>query len=255
MSETEKARIETERKFHNSRFGSEEDFRGHLNRWYAAIESGKAEQDELVKKLAKDKTVLEYGCSDGDLSLGILNLPSITNRAHGIDISDKAIDKANARARSMKAQPLFLTMNAEKLDYSDGMFDLVFGRGIIHHLDLQASLSEIKRVLKPGGRAIFLEPMGHNIALNWYRNRTPSLRTPDEHPIVIADFELAESIIGETITKFYGLTTLLAVPFQKYRIGPGVMKICERIDSLLFNIPLIRKNAWFVLMVMKKSEN
>lgn len=38
----------------------------------------------------------------------------------------------------------------------------------------------------------FSEPLGHNPIINWYRNRTPEMRTEDEHPLLIKDIEFAK---------------------------------------------------------------
>jgi hypothetical protein len=54
--------------------------------------------------------------------------------------------------------------------------------------DLSLACSEIARVLRPGGPAIFVEPLGHNPLINAYRKRTPALRTVDEHPPTKARF-------------------------------------------------------------------
>jgi len=48
-------------------------------------------------------------------------------------------------------------MGAERLDYADESFDVVFGFAILHHLDLKPAIAELYRVLKPGGIAYFAE--------------------------------------------------------------------------------------------------
>ncbi len=81
-------------------------------------------------------------------------------------------------------------MDAENLKFNDHTFDLVYGSGILHHLSIEKAIVEIKRVLKKDGRAIFYEPLGHNIFINIFRLLTPSLRSEDEHPLLIKDLEL-----------------------------------------------------------------
>jgi demethylmenaquinone methyltransferase/2-methoxy-6-polyprenyl-1,4-benzoquinol methylase len=48
-------------------------------------------------------------------------------------------------------------MPAEQLIYASGTFDVVIGNAILHHLELNTAIFEIKRVLKKGGRIIILE--------------------------------------------------------------------------------------------------
>ena len=51
-------------------------------------------------------------------------------------------------------------MPAESLIYDNDIFDFVLGVSILHHTDVTLVEREIARVLKPGGRALFIEPMG-----------------------------------------------------------------------------------------------
>jgi ubiquinone/menaquinone biosynthesis C-methylase UbiE len=53
----------------------------------------------------------------------------------------------------------FLAMNAEAMSFEDNKFGLVYGRWIIHHLDVDRCFSEVAPVLKPNGVASFYEPM------------------------------------------------------------------------------------------------
>src|SRR3546814_4334755 len=54
------------------------------------------------------------------------------------------------------------------------------------------------RVLRPGGRAVFIEPLGLNPAIELYRRFTPSARTPDEHPLLRRDFRRFDAAFGST---------------------------------------------------------
>ena len=74
-------------------------------------------------------------------------------------------------------------MDAHDLQFDEGTFDLVIGNGILHHLDLDVSTNEILRVLKPNGRAVFLEPLSANPLLMVFRWLTPKARTEDESPL------------------------------------------------------------------------
>lgn len=247
------SRKESERDFHNQRYGGEVDPRDGLDRWYTAVDSAFRGQNELIRQMPTSAKILEYGCADGRLSLLEERLAQRFRRFHGIDISDRAIARARETASSIGLSGTrFEVMDAEAMTYPEGEFDLVFGRGIVHHLDLQKCFGEIARVLRPGGRAVFVEPMGHNPVLNWYRNRTPALRTPDEHPLRMADFELAKRFFSNLELRFFGLSTLLAVPLRETKVGTSAMKLCEVADRYLLRVPLIQQNAWFVLMQLTR---
>jgi SAM-dependent methyltransferase len=244
----------SERDFHNQRFGDEHDSREHLDKWYEALAACYRAQDEQVRRWGKGARVLEYGCADGKISLGTFDLKNDFGSYHGIDISDKAIEHATRKAARLGlANCAYSVMDAEKLTFPDESFDVVFGRGILHHLDLKRCYGEIARVLKSGGKAFFNEPLGHNPALNWYRNRTPDLRTPDEHPLLMSDFDLAKSYFATVECKFFGLATVAGVPFRKTPLGSPLMKLLENTDRLLLSVPFVKQNAWSVLMVLTRA--
>jgi SAM-dependent methyltransferase len=250
---TDPQRKESERAFHNERYGGVVDSRESLNKWYAAVGTGARRQIECIEALAEGAKVLEYGCADGRLSLIEEDIARNAEQFFGIDISDQAIDTARSTAAKLAFDHChFEPMDAERMSFGDSEFDLIFGRGIIHHLDLNKSFAEIKRVLRPGGNAVFFEPMGHNPAINRFRKKTPELRTPDEHPLLAKDFRLAQSHFRRVETEFFGLTTLGAVPFAGTSFGRGLMNACERTDRLLLRIPGLRRNAWFVLLTLTK---
>lgn len=242
-------RLRREQEFHNQVFS--DGSREQLGKWYEAIRVATDEQDRLVLQHGRDKVVLEYGCADGDLSLNQLRLPELAAELHGIDISDYAVGKAAAlaRRRGYDRNSYFHVMNAEATTLPSGYFDLVYGRGIIHHLNVNAAFAEIARMLRPDGMAIFLEPMGHNPAINWFRRRTPELRTPDEHPLLESDFEMARKHFGRVRIDYYALTSLAAIPLR----SPWLLRRLEALDQLLFHLRAARRNAWFALMVARKS--
>lgn len=78
-------------------------------------------------------------------------------------------------------------MNANRLGFGDETFDLVFGAGILHHLDLPTAIEEVRRVLRPGGTCVFHEPLGVNPVGKLVRALTPSARTADERPLGMDD--------------------------------------------------------------------
>lgn len=60
----------------------------------------------------------------------------------------------------------FFAMPMEKMDLPDASFDFVFGCAVLHHVMVEEALRETMRVLKPGGRYGFVEPLGENPAFN-----------------------------------------------------------------------------------------
>jgi len=247
-------RLLRERDYHNRRYGADEaDPRAHLDKAYVAIVRLRQLQADLLRSLGRGKAVLEYGCADGGLSIDMLDVPTFAGTLDGIDISDNAIATANDKARRHGIENArFQMMNAEALRFADDSFDVVFGSGILHHLELNKAFSEIARVLRPGGTAVFLEPLGHNPVLNWYRERTPGLRTPDEHPLLKQDLKLAERYFQSVDSIMAGLTTPIAALVSNTQRNAWIVTLLDRCDQIVFRIPGMRWQAWFTCLVMRK---
>jgi SAM-dependent methyltransferase len=240
-------RLNSEREFHNLRF--EQETRLAQGKYYAGIKHGTWAFEREVLRIADNADVLEYGC--GSAIQGI----EVARRAKsltGIDISEVAVKKARLEAKEAGLDNTeYIVMDAENMTFKQNSFDLIFGRGIIHHLDLNRAFSSIAEALRPGGTALFWEPLGHNPALTAYRLFTPNARTPDEHPIVRSDIRLAEKYFGDVSLRFCGLTTMATVPFRDSKLGDRFLKVADRIDQTLFRTPA-RWMAWHARIELRQ---
>jgi SAM-dependent methyltransferase len=134
----------------------------------------------------QNKTILEYGCGQGDFALWLLEQGATV---FGIDISEFNVRRCEEKAKARKLDPdryKFGVMNAHETTFADCFFDLVVGNGILHHLDLAAAMQEVERILKPGAKALFQEPLGDNPLLKLYRS-IARIHTPDERPLTRDD--------------------------------------------------------------------
>ena len=132
-------------------------------------------------------------------------------------------------------------------------FDLVFGSGILHHLNLKKSVSEISRILKNNGEMVFLEPLGTNPLINLYRKLTPKSRSEDEHPFLKKDFDFISSLFTNVTVKYYGFFTLIFFLFYKSPKKSLVFKIISRLDYYFLKIKYFKNFAWSVLIIAKKN--
>jgi SAM-dependent methyltransferase len=115
---------------------------------------------------------------------------------------------------------------------------------------LHKAFAEIARTLKPGGHAIFVEPLGHNPVINAYRNRTPDLRTEDEHPLMMSDLKMAEKYFGQVEAHYFHLGSLAAAPLVGMKLFDPVLNLLDGVDSAMFKaLPFLRKHAWAVVLV------
>jgi SAM-dependent methyltransferase len=240
-----KTRQEREAEFHDKTFG--EGTRQKAAKFYAVSQGGFNHYRALLRDGTAGQDVLEYGCGPGSSAFLLAREGA---RFHGIDISPVAIEQAKASAQQAGLEGLDLrVMDAETLDFPDGSFDLVCGLAILHHLDLARAYAEVARVLRPGGRAVFLEPLGHNPLINLYRRLTPRMRTVDEHPLRKADLNAARACFTTVEARFFTLSTLAAVPLRNLPGFRALLGALERIDQAAFRIlPPARKHAWNVVL-------
>lgn len=130
--------------------------------------------------------LLDLGCGWGEDAVWFAEQGACTV---GVDISPRMLSLAagHAARRGVRESVFPLRAAAESLPFADGSFDVVFGRGTLHHVDVPASLKEVYRVMKPGGVAVFSEPLADNPVLNIYRRLNRSIRSPLETPIRYRD--------------------------------------------------------------------
>jgi SAM-dependent methyltransferase len=238
-------RLDIEKDFHNKRFEEGDDRQAQM-KYYWAVANGSDRYWNNVKMAAPGARILEYGCALGDKSE---ELTGSCASYDGIDISDVAIDHATGLYGRENVR--FHVMDAMHMTFPDNSFDLIFGSGIIHHLDTEQSIKEIRRVLSPMGRAWFWEPLGLNPLINLYRTVTPSARTPDEHPLLPRDFRIMQKHFGNVNLDYFGLTTLGAVPFRNSKLGAPLRAACETIDSAILAVPGLRNIAWYSLIGLR----
>jgi SAM-dependent methyltransferase len=246
------ARQDREQEFHDRLYAGGDHVRGEAAKFYTAAGGAYDYYEGELRKLAPGRRVLEYGCGPGSYSFFLARHGA---EVTGVDISPVAMERARQTARSegVEDRTTFEAMDCENLDFEAGTFDVVCGEGIIHHVDVRKAYGEISRVLKDDGTAVFLEPLGHNPLINLYRSRTPELRTPDEHPLLIGDLEMANEFFADVDMRFFNLMSLAAVPLRKSRWFEPLSTRLHAFDRALFDrIPWARKHAWMAAMVMRR---
>tara|TARA_X000001036_G_scaffold401251_1_gene406231 strand:- start:746 stop:1489 length:744 start_codon:yes stop_codon:yes gene_type:complete len=238
-----------ERKFHN-KLQSQKKGRFE-NIFYKAINNMNIDFFDYLKNNVKDCKILDYGCGVGSFAEKISKFKP--EKIFGIDISEVSIDKANKRAKELNFEAKFSVDNCEKTKFEDNTFDLVYGSGIIHHLETEKSLNEIYRILKPGGDFVFMEPLGTNPIINLYRKLTPGSRSSDEHPLIQKDFRYIKYKFINTKVRYYGLMTLFFFPFYKNPEISKFFRLLINVDQFLFKLKFFRLFAWSVLIIAKKN--
>lgn len=118
-------------------------------------------------------TVLDVGCGPGMMAEYCVEKDF---KFFGIDISEKMIDECINRFGHMNSTH-FSVGKLQKLDFSDAFFDVVLCMGVLEYIDaaeLDDAVSEMARVLKPGG-TIIVSLMNENSFFVWNRRWRNSL--------------------------------------------------------------------------------
>lgn len=103
---------------------------------------------KTLKEKKPDAKVLDIGCGDGWVSIGLAKLGF---SVWGIDSSETAIKRAKERAEKESVDVDFRVGNALNLPYEDSFFDAMVDRGLLHHIlpeNREKYFENILRVLK-----------------------------------------------------------------------------------------------------------
>ena len=162
-------------------------------------------------------------------------------------------DCANRTAFSVQA--------AESLNYADESFDVLCGIDILHHIEIEQAVLEARRVLKPGGLAVFKEwveaPLfdrlrESRLMLRLFP-REASLEnhiTHDERKLNKAEVEFIKGAFGEAHLQRFHLTMRLSrLVGNSFSVATGLSKIDQRMMSLF---PFMRPFAGSVVFVLRK---
>jgi SAM-dependent methyltransferase len=246
-TDTMESKQAREREFHNAAFSDNR--RDRMVRAYGILHDSLIFYESFIREHARGARMLEFGC--GKTAMGS-RLGGEAREIVGIDISDVAVKEAADRAAAIGLSARYQVMDAERLEFPDASFELICSAAILHHLDLHKAYSEIARTLTANGHAIFMEPLAYNPAINLYRRMTPHLRTPDEHPLTMADLKLASTYFDYVDVRYYSLTTLAAIPFRGTpKLFWRLLKGLEAVDRGLFAVlPFTRRYAWQVVIVL-----
>lgn len=163
------------------------------------------------KKKLMGKKILEIGCGLGEASVYFAKQGA---DVVATDISQGMVNLAFKVAACHKVKINGQECSAEQLPFDNGTFDIVYAANVLHHVDIDKTLCEVKKVLKPNGLFICWDPIKYNPAINIYRRLARGVRTIDEHPIDKAYLNSIKKHFSNVTSRgFWFLTNLVFVKY------------------------------------------
>jgi ubiquinone/menaquinone biosynthesis C-methylase UbiE len=172
----------------------------------------------LPRRVAFDsyrgRRLLEVGCGAG---VDLVRFARAGAVVTGVDLSRTSIDLAQKNIEQNGLQADLHIMNGEALQFPDYSFDVVYAHGVLQYTaDADRMISEIHRVLKPGGEAIL---MVYN-RNSWLNFMSKFARVPLEH-------EDAPVLRKFSIPEFREMLK----PFRSSRIVPERFPVRTKLHS------------------------
>jgi SAM-dependent methyltransferase len=201
------------------------------------------------------KDLLDFGCGMGEESVYFAKLGA---HVTGIDISEVGIASLKKRAAYHHLDINAFEMRVDPTSFPDESFDRIHGLGILHHIGIKPGLAEVRRLLRPGGIAVFLEPIGNSKAVEavktWLMTNARFLGhfdhvTEHEHNLGWKEIEDAVATFSDAAVFPYHLLYRL-----KRFLPESALALVRQIDNGLLSLfPPLRHYAGGCAIRVRKS--
>jgi ubiquinone/menaquinone biosynthesis C-methylase UbiE len=130
--------------------------------WLVTFGRERALRERLIDiaGIAAGETVIDIGCGTGSLAVAAKRRVGRLGKVLGIDASPEMIAQARAKSSKSALDVEWQVAGAEALPVADASVDVVLSTLMMHHLPRavrRVAADEIRRVLKPGGRALVVD--------------------------------------------------------------------------------------------------
>lgn len=200
----------------------------------------------------RGRRVLELGCGMGVVSVVLGRRGAAVL---GIDVSPGMIDIArrNAALHGLEGLVEHRVMSAEAMELPDASFDLVFGFVYLHHLQPTLAASEVRRVLRPGGRAVFVDPIQTSRAMATLRSwvPVPCLESPGGGSLTPEDIAEVSRHFATARLRHFECTARFE---RLLRWAPFVRALYRADARLLEWFPFLRRFSRYVVLELERGD-
>lgn len=204
---------------------------------------------ELVRRVGEGMDVLEVGCGTGLL---LSRVAGFARSAKGIDLSPGMLERAKARGLDVQEG------SATALPFADASFDVAYSFKVLSHVpELERALSEMIRVVRPGGHIVFDIYNRHSLryAIKKLFGPRSTSNQFDEAAISTA-FLTPEEVEAKlpANARVVGRAGIRVVtPHPAVLALPGVGQLVELAEWKLMDSPALRFAGFSVFTVEKRS--
>ena len=188
------------------------------------------------------KDTLEIACGNGiDACLCAHNGANV----HAYDLSPKSIQMVRQRAavNGLSDRVRLQVTGRFEEAFAGQRFDAIIGYASLHHIPLEGLAQQVYDRLRPGGVAVFAEPVINSRALHALRRMIPYYifePTEDEQPLNDAAISRFAQPFDRCVRRDFQLTSRIWPMFpQIWALAAGL----HRLDHYLLKIPFLRRFA------------
>ena len=172
----------------------------------------------------RGKTVLDFGCGAGG---NIVPLVERGARVIGIDISSEMVALTRQRIALAGIDATVQVGSVYETGLPDASVDIIFCINLIHHLDIEQVLQEMRRILAKDGVIVLQEPIRFSRLYASIRSLLPDRRDVSEyeHPLTRSEFAAINRLFNADGTRYFRLPFIPLLSWM-----PGIRTQLSKID-------------------------
>ena len=132
--------------------------------------------------------VLDYGCGPGFVALGMAGIVGSEGHVYGVDLNARFVADATRRA-GVASNVSYHCLEENRIPLPTDAVDRVLCKNVLEYVpDVNATLAEFQRVLRPGGRLlaidsdwgfVIVEPWGRAATERFFAAAAPAFKEPE----------------------------------------------------------------------------